>query len=371
MAQLFPEPDRPARLADIARIGIGYTPRVDEPRFWDGGTIPFYTPEDWRPEPVHETRRWITGEAGCRINPPGAVLMTIKGPNIGKTSVAARAMACNESVAALTPKPGIGPHQVRHAVIEASASLRHRSNGSMFPELAKRDLDAAPVPSAPPSAAAAFEEFAERAWRLAAVPERARLRWSGLRESMLSAAGPLRSGWIRARLGDVAAERRLSGPPDPGMPNVGHDHLDPDDARLTRWAEGEITSFRRRFLTGDVLFGARRPNLRKAAAAPFDGICAWGFIVIRPAGVHPDLLPFIIQNADFFRYAVAVAKPSSSPYSVWADLAGRRFAMPEAPEAQARLAALLAAEDGVRRVLPNLGGLAVDLIHGAYRRMAR
>ena len=82
-------------------------------------------------------------------------------------------------------------------------------------------------------------------------------------------------------LGDVAEERRETcrGNKD-GYPTVGLEHLTPEEITLTSWDEGSDNTFTKMFRKGDVLFGRRRAYLKKAAVAPFDGICSGDITVI-------------------------------------------------------------------------------------------
>ena len=74
-------------------------------------------------------------------------------------------------------------------------------------------------------------------------------------------------------LGDVAREIKQKVPAGQELPTVGLEHLDPGEVELAHWDEGVRTTFTKAFSKGQVLFGRRRAYLRKAAVAPFDGIC--------------------------------------------------------------------------------------------------
>ena len=100
-------------------------------------------------------------------------------------------------------------------------------------------------------------------------------------------------------LGEVSHERKetCKGSKE-GYPIVGLEHLIPEEITLTTWDEGAENTFTKMFRKGDVLFGRRRAYLKKAAVAPFDGICSGDITVIEadPDKILPELLPFIIQN---------------------------------------------------------------------------
>ena len=90
------------------------------------------------------------------------------------------------------------------------------------------------------------------------------------------------------------------------------------------------------------MFGRRRAYLKKAAVAPFDGICSGDITVIRAIEdkVDPDLLPFIIQNDFLFDFAVGKSAGSLSPRVKWTHLKEFAIELPSMPE-QSKLAETL------------------------------
>ncbi len=90
-------------------------------------------------------------------------------------------------------------------------------------------------------------------------------------------------------------------------------------------------SFTKEFSRGDVLFGRRRAYLKKAAVAPFDGICSGDITVIRAkeGKVDPQLLPFIIQNDYLFEFAVGKSAGSLSPRVKWEHLKNFEITLPD------------------------------------------
>lgn len=133
-------------------------------------------------------------------------------------------------------------------------------------------------------------------------------------------------------LGDVAAERRetCKGSKD-GYPTVGLEHLTPEEITLTSWDDSSGNTFTKMFHKGDVLFGRRRAYLKKAAVAPFDGICSGDITVItaKPDYLLPELLPFIIQNDALFDFAVEKSAGSLSPRVKWEHLKNYEFSLPD------------------------------------------
>ena len=133
----------------------------------------------------------------------------------------------------------------------------------------------------------------------------------------------------RVCLGDVAREIKQKAPVDQELPTVGLEHLDPGEVELAHWDEGVETTFTKAFSKGQVLFGRRRAYLRKAAVAPFDGICSGDITVIAPKdNLSPRLLPFIIQNDALFEHAITNSAGSLSPRVKWQSLSQFEFELP-------------------------------------------
>lgn len=145
------------------------------------------------------------------------------------------------------------------------------------------------------------------------------------------------------KLGDIANEAKSSNKGDKtGIRIVGLEHLTPSNVTLSSWSDDTENSFTKEFSKGDVLFGRRRAYLKKAAVAPFDGICSGDITVIRAMKdkVDPDLLPFIIQNDFLFDFAVGKSAGSLSPRVKWTHLKEFTIKLPSMPE-QSKLAETL------------------------------
>ena len=144
------------------------------------------------------------------------------------------------------------------------------------------------------------------------------------------------------KLDDVAIEVKETYKGDKtGYPIVGLEHISPGEVALSNWSVNTKNTFSKIFRQGDILFGRRRAYLKKAAIAPFDGICSGDITVIRAKSdkLYPELLPFIIQNEDFFDYAVEKSAGSLSPRVKWEHLKNYKFKLPSL-EKQKNLAEL-------------------------------
>ena len=172
-------------------------------------------------------------------------------------------------------------------------------------------------------------------------------------------------------LGDVAAERRetCKGSKD-GYPTVGLEHLTPEEITLTSWNGSSGNTFTKMFHKGDVLFGRRRAYLKKAAVAPFDGICSGDITVItaKPDYLLPELLPFIIQNDALFDFAVERSAGSLSPRVKWEHLKNYEFSLPDM-EKQHELSELLWAMDATKKTYQQLIAATDELVKSQFIEM--
>lgn len=160
-----------------------------------------------------------------------------------------------------------------------------------------------------------------------------------------------KSDWQPVKFGDVVREIRetVKDPASQGINRiVGLEHIETENIHLRNWdsiANG--TTFTRRFRKGQVLFGKRRAYLKKAALAEFDGICSGDIIVMEAKeNLNPNLLPFLVNNDNFFDYAVKTSAGSLSPRTKFQHLAEYEFLLPPKDQ-QEKIAELLWAADKV------------------------
>jgi len=119
-----------------------------------------------------------------------------------------------------------------------------------------------------------------------------------------------------------------------GKPIVGLEHIEPYDMLLKNYDVDVETTFTKSFKKGQILFGRRRAYQHKACVATIDGICSGDITVIEPieGKVYLDLLPFIIQNDDFFEHAIKGSNGALSPRVKWEHMANFEFNLPSLAE---------------------------------------
>lgn len=175
------------------------------------------------------------------------------------------------------------------------------------------------------------------------------------------------------KFGDICREVKLTtkDPIADGYERyIGLEHLDSGSLKIKRWGiiAEDNPSFTRVFKKGHILFGKRRPYLKKAAIAEFDGICSGDIVVIEPLGKEKDssILPLILQTEQFWSWAIKTSTGSLSPRTKYKELSN--FEIPSQNSSDIRR--LLNAFDLAQRSL-NLTNESLDslktLFHGFLR----
>ncbi|MHA5031557.1 restriction endonuclease subunit S [Enterobacter mori] len=130
------------------------------------------------------------------------------------------------------------------------------------------------------------------------------------------------------KFGDICCEVKLTtkDPIADGYERyIGLEHLDSGSLKIKRWGmiAEDNPSFTRVFKKGHILFGKRRPYLKKAAIAEFDGICSGDIIVMDAKSENSisTLLPFIVHSEGFWDWAIKTSSGSLSPRTKFKELA--------------------------------------------------
>ncbi len=161
----------------------------------------------------------------------------------------------------------------------------------------------------------------------------------------------LKPGWKMVKFGEVVKNANLveRDPEANGIERiVGLEHIDPENLHIRRWnSVADGTSFTRKFVPGQTLFGKRRAYQRKVAYAEFEGICSGDILTFEPKNrkiLLPEFLPFICQSDAFFDHALDTSAGSLSPRTSWKALKDFEFPLPPLDE-QKRIAEILWAAD--------------------------
>lgn len=105
---------------------------------------------------------------------------------------------------------------------------------------------------------------------------------------------------------------------------IGLEHLDSESLIIKRWGliVEDNPTFTRVFKKGHILIGKRRPYLKKAAVAEFDGICSSDIIVVSvlEERIRKSFFEFIVQSDFFWDWAIKTSSGSLSPRTKFKDL---------------------------------------------------
>lgn len=179
------------------------------------------------------------------------------------------------------------------------------------------------------------------------------LEESGLREGYKEVQfGPktlvVPSDWSTERFGEVFDRRResIDDIEDETVKYVGLKHLDSGQLTINGYDEdGRERSSSRVFREGDVLFGKLRPNLNKAAIAPFSGVCSSDIIPIyADKDVRQQYLPYLMHSKLVRDRVVSTMEGTNLPRTSWGDLEKTLIPLPSLPE-QRRIADILSTVD--------------------------
>ena len=182
-------------------------------------------------------------------------------------------------------------------------------------------------------------------------------------------------GWSRVRLSEVADQRTGKALPTEADTRayVALEHLAQGSPTLLGWSRaGTATSAKTKFRTGDVLFGKLRPHLRKAAPAPFDGVCSTDILPL--FGRDPLDTRYLAQLGQWRRlqqHAVATSSGTKMPRTSWAQLGEFQFALPPLPEQRKIAAALSSVDETIektRAVMAQLRTVKLALMQELFTR---
>ena len=139
---------------------------------------------------------------------------------------------------------------------------------------------------------------------------------------------------------------------------IGLEHLDSGSLKIKRWGQTieDNQGFTRVLKKGHILFGKRRPYLKKAAIAEFDGICSGDIIVLEKSKkdlIDKDLLPFVIQSSRFWDWAIKTSSGSLSPRTKLSALSELKISLLEKDE-QLQLKAIIKSKENTIDRIKNL-----------------
>ena len=149
--------------------------------------------------------------------------------------------------------------------------------------------------------------------------------------------------WQYVQLGDVSKKR--SDNVDPQKVeldrHVGLEHILPNTPS-PRWESlNDLSSTKRRFKAGDVLFAKLRPNLEKSAQPDFDGVSSSDiFPIVANDGINSKFLLYRLSSKPAYDYARRTSAGTRMPRTSWNLFSNFEFGLPSLTE-QRKIATVL------------------------------
>lgn len=192
-------------------------------------------------------------------------------------------------------------------------------------------------------------------------------------EEIERVGGTTPDGWRRVRLSEVADQRTEKAVPvgTDERRYIALEHLAPGNPIMLGWSTASSAgSAKTVFREGDVLFGKLRPYLRKAAPAPFDGVCSTDILpLFTRDNLDARYLAQLAQWRPLQQHAIATSSGTKMPRTSWAQLGGFEFSLPPLPEQRKIAAVLSSLDDAIKktqRVIDQVQivkrGLMVELV---------
>lgn len=136
------------------QVQNGGTPRRDEPRYWNGGTIPWLTSGEVRQPVITSTENFITdvglADSSAKWLPANTTVVALYGATAGQVSYVAIPVTTNQAVCALVPKDGFASFNYL-TMRAATSDLESKAVGSAQQNISKGIVEESQVilPSSP------------------------------------------------------------------------------------------------------------------------------------------------------------------------------------------------------------------------------
>ncbi|GAB7012622.1 restriction endonuclease subunit S [Halolamina salina] len=149
--------------------------------------------------------------------------------------------------------------------------------------------------------------------------------------------------WEEVQLHEVAYKRSDNVDPQEVEleKHIGLEHIDPNDPVPDWESLDDLSSTKRRFETGDILFAKLRPNLEKSAQPDFEGVASTDiFPIVAESDVNSKWLLYRLSSKPAYDYARRTSAGTRMPRTSWNLFSNFNFLLPPLPE-QRKIATVL------------------------------
>lgn len=120
---------------------------------------------------------------------------------------------------------------------------------------------------------------------------------------------------------DIADEVRNAYQPNPSeeLPYIGLEHIEQQTLHLNGVGSSkDVVSTKKKFQSGDILFGTLRPYFRKVVLTKNDGVCSTDIAVIRPKqGISSRFVQYMIADKKFIDHSMGTSNGTRMPRAKW------------------------------------------------------
>ncbi|MGQ3327655.1 restriction endonuclease subunit S [Halorubrum sp. FL23] len=149
--------------------------------------------------------------------------------------------------------------------------------------------------------------------------------------------------WKTVQLSDIASKRSDNVDPQEVdlERHVGLEHIDPNNPVPDWESLDSLSSTKRRFSSGDILFAKLRPNLEKSAQPNFDGVASTDiFPIVAESSINSKWLLYRLSSKSAYDYARRTSAGTRMPRTSWNLFSNFEFDLPTLPE-QRKIATVL------------------------------
>lgn len=166
--------------------------------------------------------------------------------------------------------------------------------------------------------------------------------------------------WIPVKLSDVATKRaeNVDASEIDGEHHIGLEHIEPNSPE-PNWEDSEtLSSTKRRFYSGDILFAKLRPNLEKAAQPDFDGVCSTDIFTIQSEdGINSKYLLYRLSSKPAYDHARRTSVGTRMPRTSWNLFSNFEFELPPLSEQRKIASVLYNVDEAIRKTEEIIGHL--------------
>lgn len=152
-----------------------------------------------------------------------------------------------------------------------------------------------------------------------------------------------RQNWRKVKLHEVAYKRSDNVDPQEVEleKHVGLEHIDPNNPVPDWESLDDLSSTKRRFEAGDILFAKLRPNLEKSAQPDFEGVASTDiFPIVAESDMNSKWLLYRLSSKPAYDYARRTSAGTRMPRTSWNLFSNFSFDLPPLPE-QRKIATVL------------------------------